>query len=191
MEIIKLCKFYNKKRLFNELNISIKNHKTILIGSNGAGKTTLLLILAGIEKYNSGKIIWDDSQKIVKKEEISISSDCIQLPVFLSLKQVIELTAKVYKSEYPHDLLLKFNIDQFSDVSLKNLSQGTLKKINIILALIKPSKMVLLDEPTVSLDKESVKNLINVINDDSRKFLISTHEEQIFKKVCTSRIVIG
>ena len=85
------------------------------------------------------------------------------------------------------DELIKKELDDFNildslDKQLGSLSKGTKMKINIILSLITPSKILLMDEPLSGLDPESKKVLLKKIKEDKRCVIVVSHETNQFKR---------
>jgi ABC-2 type transport system ATP-binding protein len=191
MHIVQLTKTYNNKPLFKNLNLEFTAQKTLCLGANGIGKSSLLLMIAGLESYAKGQILWRDQNTPVQKKQVTLATDGMALPEFLTMRQVIELAANQYQVAYPHALVTLFGLQDFAHSKLAQLSQGTLKKISLVLAWIKPAKLVLLDEPTVALDATSVAHLQTLLRTDPRKFIVVTHDQASFAGLGFENVQIG
>lgn len=161
----------------------------ILTGPSGSGKTTLLSIIAGIDNEYDGDVIFDDI-KINKKNLLSyrnnISTIVFQdlnlidsLNVEDNLKIAYEIAGIEYSKEKLIDELKKVNfpdegenIDDLLKKNINELSGGQKQRIAIVRSLIRNSKVILLDEPTASLDEENAYELSNILHTISKTSLV-------------------
>lgn len=185
VEIKKLVKRYDDNFQLGELSLDIPAGEIIgLIGENGAGKTTLIKSILDILIINKGEIkIFGKNLKnkeINIKEDIGVVLDNSFFPEVLNAKDINSIMQSIYKtwdSKLYYDYLEKFNIPITS--SIKKLSKGMKKKLEIATALAHKPKLLILDEPTSGLDpvvrNEVLDIFLKFIEDEEHTILFSTH----------------
>lgn len=165
--------------ILENINIEIKLKDIItILGVSGSGKTTLLNIIAGIETYCSGSITKTKNLKI---------DYVAQNPHFIEeLNMYDNLLFASYK--YKNTNRINEYLDLFDCSHLKNkkpyyLSGGEKQRVNIIRALINNPDLLILDEPTSSLDFENkikVSKILNYIRDNNDiSIILVTHDKDI------------
>lgn len=183
---------YNNKELFKDLNFEIKpNTMVAFVGKSGEGKSTILKLIGKNYKLNSGKILIDDTDinelsENTIRNNISIVS---QAPYIfnLSIKENIKLARpeatdeeiiEVCKKSQIHDDIIAMK-DGYNTLVGENgviLSGGQKQRIAIARALIRKSKIILLDEATSSLDnnnQERIKNVIKELSKDHTVIIVA------------------
>lgn len=170
-----IVKTFNSPVL-NSLDLTIHNNERIaLLGSNGAGKTTLVKIIEGALKPNEGTVKWDfnknDSLNIMSQENVLIPT--------LKVKEQIILTAAITKVDSKQRINYLF--DQFKLSSQQNtiiakLSGGQKRRLSLLLSVLRQSKLLILDEPTVGMDLESIDYFWHFIEKVSGSILVITHD---------------
>lgn len=166
---------------------------TVLVGASGSGKTTLINALLGFVKLTSGKveIIDDESNKNILDLElrnlrtnISLLSQFPFLNPGSVLSNII-LNNQVVPDEEIRDLLDRLKISYLADQQInengQGISTGEKRRIALARILINPKPIVILDEPTASLDQESEDLIIQEINNLSQKRIViaATHHERL------------
>lgn len=194
LELVDICFSRDNKNILKNVNLKIDNNKMVVItGPNGSGKSTLAKIIMGIEKPDSGKIIFDG--KDITKKSITERAKAgigfaFQQPVRfkgLTVKDLIEISAG-------NSVKICDACDVLSDVGLcaqeylnrevnSGLSGGELKRIEIAMLAAKKSKLTIFDEPEAGIDLWSFNNLISVfekMHDDIKgSIVIISHQERI------------
>ena len=185
IEIKNLVKRYDDNFQLGELSLDIPAGEIIgLIGENGAGKTTLIKSILDILITNKGEIkIFGKNLKnneINIKEDIGVVLDNSFFPEVLNAKDINSVMQSIYRtwdSKLYFDYLANFNIPITS--SIKKLSKGMQKKLEIATALAHRPKLLILDEPTCGLDpvvrNEVLDIFLKFIEDDEHTILFSTH----------------
>lgn len=170
-----------------------KGELAIILGSSGAGKSTILNILGGMDTCDEGEVIIDgkDISNYSKKELISYRRNDVGF-VFQFYNLVQNLTAKEnveLASEIVSDSL--DSVEVLKDVGLENrinnfpaqLSGGEQQRVAIARAIAKNPKILLCDEPTGALDYKTGKQVLQILQDMSRKkgatVIIVTHNGAI------------
>ena len=185
IEIKNLVKRYDENFQLGELSLDIPAGEIIgLIGENGAGKTTLIKSILDILITNKGEIkIFGKNLKnneINIKEDIGVVLDNSFFPEVLNAKDINSVMQSIYRtwdSKLYFDYLANFNIPITS--SIKKLSKGMQRKLEIATALAHRPKLLILDEPTSGLDpvvrNEVLDIFLKFIEDDEHTILFSTH----------------
>ena len=184
-----------KVEILNDLNLKLDSQKFILItGPNGGGKSTLAKIIAGIEKPNAGKIIFNGiditEKNITERAKLGIGF-AFQQPVKFKGLEVFDLL----RLSAGKNLKVSDACEYLSEVGLcakdyinrevnASLSGGELKRIEIATILARKTKLSIFDEPEAGIDLWSFQNLIKIfekmraeIRDGS--IIIISHQERL------------
>ena len=184
------------KKILDNINLKIDTNKFIAItGPNGSGKSTLVKIIMGIEKQDSGKIIFDgkDISNLSIEERANLGiSFAFQQPVKfkgLTVYDLLKIAAKkaINKKE-ACEVLSKVGLcanDYIDREVNSSLSGGELKRIEIATVAIRKTKLTIFDEPEAGIDLWSFNNLIEIFEDMRNLIkgttLIISHQERILK----------
>lgn len=164
-----ITKQYDSKKLFYNFSLDIKaGEKIVILGVSGSGKSTFLRLIAGLEKVDSGEIYLDN--KLVSKDDsILVDTDKRDIGfVFQDLAlwphfnvfQNIEFGLKIKKIpkqkrvELVKSILEKVNLRGFENRAIDELSGGQKQRVALARTLVVKPKIVLMDEPLSSLDKD-------------------------------------
>ena len=185
IEIKNLKKKYDDKFELGEIDITIPKGVIVgLIGENGAGKTTLIKLMLNIIKSDNGeiKIFGKDNKRKEKeiKEDIGVVLDNMFFPELLNAKDINNSMKDIYKnwdSKLYFSYLKEFDLPD--NKSLKSMSKGMRKKLEIATALAHKPKLLILDEPTSVLDPVIRNEVLDIfqkfIEDEEHGVLLSTH----------------
>ncbi|WP_338367162.1 ATP-binding cassette domain-containing protein [uncultured Pseudoalteromonas sp.] len=181
IEVIGLHKQFAENILYNGYNVRFCAPKICIEAPNGHGKTTLLMMLAGLETYESGELLFSGNTLTEPHKQVAIASDCIALPDFLTAKQIINLSSNTFGCRWPTAIVDGFHFNEFLNTRLDALSSGNQKKCQLILALMRDAPYLLLDEPTAALDQASIAYLLTLldrylIDKPSGQIIITCHE---------------
>ncbi len=167
-----------------ELNLPTGIH--LILGDNGSGKSTLLRALAGIH-HAEGEILLEgvslSQDPLAFRMQVGFAEAEPLFPNFLSLDDLIEVVAASKKAQAHQAEVLKgvMGIGDFSASPIGTYSSGMLKKSALLLAFLGAPKLVILDEPFTTLDRESQERLTQLILDLSEKgisFLLTSHQSE-------------
>ncbi|MGM0529966.1 MAG: ABC transporter ATP-binding protein [Bacteroidota bacterium] len=192
LEIRNLTKNYGRLRALDGLNLHVRQGEIYgLLGPNGSGKTTTLSIVMGILKETAGDYYWFN-RKPSYKSRLRIGS-LIEDPYFypyLTLYEnlkIITWIKELPESQINYSLgvtgLLKRKYSKF-----RALSSGLKQRLAIAAVLVGNSEVLLLDEPTKSLDPEGFSDLRDIIQKEAEKgktIILSSHILDEVEKVCT------
>lgn len=190
IEIENLSKSFKDVKAVSDLSFSVKKGELFaFLGINGAGKSTTISIICNQLKKDSGKIVIDgvdidkNSESINSKLGVVFQTSVLDgfLIVYDNLKNRAALYG-IYGKEFEKRLDELSDILNFKDLlkrSVKKLSGGQRRKIDIARALFHHPKILILDEPTTGLDPQTRKNIWNVINklrkEEQITVLLTTH----------------
>ena len=192
-------KFINKEdqtttSKFNNLNINFEKNKIYgIYGRSGSGKTSLLNLLSGFIKPNKGKILFNKKEykfhDISSKFEIGYSpQDTTILDENIIVNSTLKLNNNNQTKDKLKELLVLFNLKKFTNSryfennkksSIKNMSGGEKQRIGIIRSFLRDPDLILLDEPTSSLDKKNEKKIFQYLlkNKKNKIIVVSSHKE--------------
>ena len=185
IEVKNLKKNYHHQFELGSINITIPKGVIVgLIGENGAGKTTLIKSILNIINIDEGeiKIFEKDYQQQEKeiKEYIGVVLDNMFFPELLTAKDIHFIMKDIYQnwdSKLYFSYLKEFHLKE--NQSIKSMSKGMRKKLEIITAISHHPKLLILDEPTSGLDpiarSEVLEMFQKFIEDEEHSVLISTH----------------
>lgn len=194
IELKDICFERDGKKILDNINLKIEEDKFIVItGPNGSGKSTLAKIIMGIEKQDSGQILFngkDISNWSIDKRAKSGISFAFQQPVKFKGITVFDLiklsSGKDINKAEACNILAKVGLcaKEYVDREVNNsLSGGELKRIEIATVAVRNSRLTIFDEPEAGIDLWSFNNLIKVFEEIRKNTkgttLIISHQERI------------
>lgn len=179
-----LHKKFGKNHVLKGVDLEIERGGIFaILGPNGSGKTTLIKSILGMVIPNSGTI--EIEGKKVKKDwkyrsKIDYLPQIANFPANLTVKELIRMIKDLRSNKSVDDekLIELFKLEPFLTKKLGNLSGGTKQKVNIVLAFMFDSPLIILDEPTSGLDPISLirlKELITAEKEKGKTILITSH----------------
>mgnify|MGYP003956129015 CR=1 FL=1 len=203
VEVINLKKSYGSKEAVRNVNFKIKeNQITGLLGPNGCGKTTTIGMILGLLKPSGGEIKINgmkiEENRINILQKINFISPYIELPKKLTVKQNLNVYGKLYGIKNPKiriDYLVnKLRLEDLLNRVTGELSSGQKNRISLAKALINDPCMLLLDEPTASLDPEIgdfVRTFLeNYIKEKKISILLASHNMSEVTRLCSSILMM-
>lgn len=196
VQVNHLTKKFGQFKAVDNISFSIKTGEIVgLLGVNGAGKTTTIQMLLGLITPTSGSIhIFGKDLKINREEiltQANFSSTYTHLPWHLTVWENLYVTALLYSVKKPKeriDEVIKImNLEEFKDTTVAQLSSGWITRLTIARSFVNNPKLLLLDEPTASLDPEgadSVRNEILKLNKEKTTILWTSHNMAEVEEVC-------
>lgn len=188
----------------DNVSFSLKEGEILgLLGPNGAGKTTTIQMLLAVLTPTSGTIEYFGKPLAANREEIleklNFSSTYTNLPWILSVEEVLHYTSYLYninnRKEKMAELIEKFRLSDILKLRLSDLSAGQSTRVNLAKAFINDPKILLLDEPTASLDPEVAKLVREFILEQQSKKKISviftSHNMTEVEEVCDRILFIN
>ena len=183
VSIQNLHKRFNKNIVLSGVDLNINEGGIFaVLGPNGSGKTTLIKSILGMVIPNKGKIevLGENIKKSSNyRYKIDYLPQIANFPNNLKVRELIRMIKDLRgKTSEDQRLIELFKLDPFLNKKLGNLSGGTKQKVNIVLAFMFDSPLIILDEPTTGLDPISLlrlKDLIQVEKERGKTILITSH----------------
>ena len=203
VEVKNIKKNYGRNEAVKGISFSIKEDEILgLLGPNGSGKTTTIGMLLGLLKPTSGEIFINgqklEGNRIEILEQINFISPYIELPKKLTVKQNLIVYGKLYKIK-KIDARIEYLSEKLRMNDLLNnvtgeLSSGQKNRVSLAKALINEPKVLLLDEPTASLDPE-VGDFVRSFLEDYKKekkisILLASHNMNEVTRLCKSILMM-
>ncbi|GIN84115.1 putative ABC transporter ATP-binding protein YhaQ [Heyndrickxia sporothermodurans] len=185
----------------NDLSITIPEKEMFgFLGANGAGKTTTFRMILGLMDANEGTITWNGS-----KIDYSTSSQIGYLPEErglypkLKIKDQLIYLARLRgmgKQAALNELkmwLERFNVPEYIDKKVEELSKGNQQKIQFIAAVLHKPKLLILDEPFSGLDPvnvETLKSAVTELRDSGSTIVFSSHRMEHVEELCENLCIM-
>ncbi|MGB9836617.1 MAG: ABC transporter ATP-binding protein [Candidatus Saccharicenans sp.] len=175
LQVINLSKSYNSFQAVKNVSFELYPGEILgLLGPNGAGKTTIIHMLLGLTSPSSGtiRIFGLNPEKAREREKIlnrmNFSSTYVAMPYSLTLRESLLVFARLYGVKQARSkvnlLIEQFELGEVADRPVRTLSSGQMTRLNLAKAFVNDPEILLLDEPTASLDPD--------IADRTRKYLL-------------------
>ena len=203
IEVINLSKNYESKKAVTNINFKINENEIIgLLGPNGCGKTTTIGMILGLLKPTSGQILINgvslEKNKISLLHKMNFISPYIELPKKLKVKQNLIVYGKLYNVKNLEDqidyLAEKLRLTELLNKVTGELSSGQKNRVSLAKALINDPTVLLLDEPTASLDPETgdfVRTFLeNYKKEKKISVLLASHNMDEVKRLCNSVLMM-
>ena len=204
IEIKNLSKKFNEVYAVKNINFTIDVNKTIgLLGPNGCGKTTSIGMILGLIKPTTGDIIIQNKNinTFERNKLLSImnfASPYVELPKKLSVKQNLQIYGRLYGV---NDLSLRIdelaedlNLKDFINKKTGELSSGQKNRVSLAKSLINKPEILLLDEPTASLDPDIgdyVRSYVQTYKSKNKvTILLASHNMAEVERLCDSVIMM-
>ena len=204
LEILDLGKNYNNKIAVNKISFKVKKNEVVgILGPNGCGKTTTIGMILGLLKPSYGKVLINGNEieknRVNLLNQLNFISPYIELPKKLTVKQNLEVYARLYNVKN-----LNEKIDYLSEkLKLKNmlnkitgeLSSGQKNRVSLAKSIINDPSVLLLDEPTASLDPETGDYIRGFLeeyqNEKKASIVIASHNMLEVERLCSSVLMMN
>lgn len=204
LEVNNLTKKFGSFTAVNDISFSLKEGEILgLLGPNGAGKTTTIQMLLGVLTSSNGKIIYfgkdlnDNRSEIM--EQINFSSTYTNLPWELTVEENFMFMSYLYsinnRQERIHKIIEIFKLQKIAKKQIYQLSAGQVTRVNLAKSFINFPKILLLDEPTASLDPDVANYIREFLLSERKNFqvsiIITSHNMAEVEEVCDRVIFIN
>ena len=203
IEVTNLSKSYKSKKAVKNINFKINENEIVgLLGPNGCGKTTTIAMILGLLKPSSGQVLINgldiENHRISLLHKMNFISPYIELPKKLTVKQNLIVYGKLYSVKNLNQridyLSNKLRLNQFLNNLTGELSSGQKNRVSLAKALINDPTVLLLDEPTASLDPETgdfIRTFLeNYKKEKKISVLLASHNMNEVKRLCSSILMM-
>lgn len=191
--IIELVDVYKKIKLkkinyylLENINLGIKKGSfTIVVGEVGSGKTTLLNVITGLDSKTSGDIYFNGFLVKKKRYEFGMVFQDLNLFPNLNIYQNIKIGNLKKSKKEVLEIMKELDLYKYKNNSIYELSGGECQKVAIARCLLKSKEVIILDEPTKSLDDETKIKVMEFLKDINKKYkttiIMTTHDKTLEK----------
>lgn len=203
LEVENLVKNYGKFRAVDNISFVIPEGRVIgLLGPNGAGKTTTIQILSGVTSLTSGSIKYFEKNFLKNRQpslaRINFTSSFNTLQGRISVWENLLVYASLYGIKNPKkkikDLVSYLEIEGLINQKFWDLSAGQKTRVNLVKALINDPELLLMDEPTASLDPDIADKMLTLleetIKDRNLSILYTSHDMGEVTRICDEVIFL-
>jgi len=202
IEVAHLVKVYKTARAVDDVSFDIaRGSITGLLGGNGAGKTTTIAMIMGLVLATSGRIqvlghsMPDQSERVLGR--MNFESPYVDMPMRLTVRQNLTIFGKLYAvenlPERIEELAADLDLGDFLDRANGKLSAGQKTRVALAKALINRPELLLLDEPTASLDPDTAdwirRHLETYRRTRGATILLASHNMLEVERLC-DRVII-
>ncbi len=204
LKIIGLSKIFNGKYAVKNISFELNQNEIIgILGPNGCGKTTTIGMILGLLKPTSGKVLINgleiENQRVELLNKLNFISPYIELPKKLTVKQNLEVYGRLYdvknlkmKIEY---LSEKLRLNNIIEKITGELSSGQKNRVSLAKSVINDPMVLLLDEPTASLDPETgdfVRSFLESYQRENKtSILLASHNMAEVERLCSSVLMMN
>ena len=198
-----LSKNYSENKAVQNISFKIAENEIVgLLGPNGCGKTTTIAMILGLLKPTSGQILIDgisiENNRIELLHKMNFISPYIELPKKLTVKENLVVYSKLYsvknfkdRIDYLSDTL---RLNDFINKKTGELSSGQKNRVSFAKSLINSPSILLLDEPTASLDPETadfVRTFLENYKQEKKiSILLASHNMNEVERLCASVLMM-
>lgn len=184
LQLTDVCLSINKRHLLKNLSVTLNaNTRTFILGANGAGKSLFLRLCHGLLQPSSGNLEWNADAKTVQQKQSMVFQRPVMLERTVAQNIHYALACKHIGHSKERPILINHALAQVGLSHLINapalsLSGGELQRVALARAIITQPSVLLLDEPTASLDPAAtllVEKIIGQVSENGTKIIMTTH----------------
>lgn len=206
LQVANLKKYFTKPKLtkaVDDVSFSVNQGEIVgILGPNGAGKTTIIQMLLGVSTPTAGEIFYFNKpfaqNETEVKQLINYSSAYTNLPFRMTVKENLDVYARIYQVKNKKDrinkLLAAFRVEDLAGKRMNQLSAGQKTRVLLAKSFLNWPKIILLDEPTSSLDPESAGQVRQFLLFQQKKhkvtILITSHNMKEVEELCDKIIFL-
>ena len=203
LEVIELSKAYDNREAVKNISFKIDKNEIIgILGPNGCGKTTTIGMILGLLKPTKGKVLINgfeiESKRVDLLNNLNFISPYIELPKKLTVKQNLEVYGRLYDvenlSSKIDNLTDKLRLNKIINKITGELSSGQKNRVSLAKSIINDPTVLLLDEPTASLDPETgdfVRSFLEIYQKENKaSILLASHNMAEVERLCSSVLMM-
>ena len=204
LEVIGLSKIYNNKDAVKDISFKVNKNEIIgILGPNGCGKTTTIGMILGLLKPSNGKVLINgieiEKKRVDLLNHLNFISPYIELPKKLTVKQNLEVYGRLYDvknlKKKIEMLSEKLRLSQIINKLTGELSSGQKNRVSLAKSIINNPAVLLLDEPTASLDPETgdfVRSFLESYQKENKaSILLASHNMSEVERLCSSVLMMN
>jgi ABC-2 type transport system ATP-binding protein len=203
IEVALLTKVYKQIRAVDDISFRIARGSTTgLLGGNGAGKTTTIAMIMGLVLPTSGHVqvlgheMPREAARVLGR--MNFESPYVDMPMRLTVRQNLTIFGRLYAVEHLRERIAQLaddlDLNDFIDRPNGKLSAGQKTRVALAKALINQPELLLLDEPTASLDPDTAdwvrQHLENYRKDHQATILLASHNMLEVERLCDRVIIL-
>ena len=201
LQVKNIVKYYGNNKAVDNLSFKVKDGEIFgLLGENGAGKTTTFRIIMGLLEATEGEVLLDGKPIDYSiTDKIGFVTEERSLLTKMTVKEQVifyGILKGMEEQEIEKELkkwLTEFQIENYENRKIKELSKGNQQKIQFISAVIHQPKLLILDEPFTGLDPinvELMKKAIYKLQKDGCSIIFSSHQMEHIENFCEKLIIL-
>ena len=204
LEVIGLSKIYNNKDAVKDISFKVNKNEIIgILGPNGCGKTTTIGMILGLLKPSNGKVLINgieiEKKRVDLLNQLNFISPYIELPKKLTVKQNLEVYGRLYDvknlKKKIEMLSEKLRLSEIINKLTGKLSSGQKNRVSLAKSIINNPTVLLLDEPTASLDPETgdfVRSFLESYQKENKaSILLASHNMSEVERLCSSVLMMN
>lgn len=204
LKVENLSKNFKKFMAVDSISFDLKEGEILgLLGPNGAGKTTTIQMLLGILTPTSGSIEYFGKDLLKHREEIldqvNFSTTYTNLPWIMTVSECLTFVSYLYtikdRKKRIREIVETFDLEKLLDKKIASLSSGQNTRVNLAKSFINKPRVLLLDEPTASLDPETANMVRKVLLREQKEFgisiILTSHNMNEVETVCNRVVFIN
>ncbi|MFH0890607.1 MAG: ABC transporter ATP-binding protein [Candidatus Liptonbacteria bacterium] len=197
LEVVGLKKSYKETAAVDAVSFEVQPREIVgLLGPNGAGKTTIINMILGVLEPSGGTVRIEDKDISKEREKAlaktNFAAVYAQVPGNLTVAQNLYIFGLIYEvkdlNKRINELIREFDLERFRNVKVGTLSSGEQTRVALAKAMINYPHLLLLDEPTASLDPSTAQIIRQKIKDYARNggggVLWTSHNMHEVAEVC-------
>ena len=204
LKVVELSKDYDDKNAVKNISFEVKQNEIVgILGPNGCGKTTTIGMILGLLKPSKGKVLINETEIENKRVDLlsnlNFISPYIELPKKLTVRQNLEVYGRLYdvkklktKIEY---LSEELRLNEIINKITGELSSGQKNRVSLAKSIINDPMVLLLDEPTASLDPETGDFVRSFLENYQKKhrasILLASHNMVEVERLCSSVLMMN
>ena len=204
LEVIGLSKIYKNKDAVKDISFKVNKNEIIgILGPNGCGKTTTIGMILGLLKPSNGKVLINgieiEKKRVDLLNHLNFISPYIELPKKLTVKQNLEVYGRLYDvknlKKKIEMLIEKLRLSEIINKLTGELSSGQKNRVSLAKSIINNPTVLLLDEPTASLDPETgdfVRSFLESYQKENKaSILLASHNMSEVERLCSSVLMMN
>jgi ABC-type multidrug transport system ATPase subunit len=192
--------YKKNKPILKDLQLECEPNEPLgILGHNGVGKTTLLKVIVGLLRENNGSVVIN-GQQISQMKDILLLTEASNLTPKMTVRENIMFRKLLFDPDgaiqnytEDNDMVKSYGLTNYLDTKVSDLSSGLKKRVGIALGLMFHPKLVLLDEPTNSIDtqtKQLLMETVILLDEAGRTVITVTHDLEYCFKTCKRVVLI-